>query len=72
MLGIEKKPSFLLNDIYLCNLYLATLKPLSTRGGVILALSFPDNINFLEELIFCNFNPFLCTLSKECFILNKN
>ena len=59
MLGIDKKAIFSIKNIYLYNPYLATLKPLSTRDGVILTLSFPDNIKFLEGLL-CNCNPFLC------------
>ena len=66
----QKSHLFCKKDIYLYNLYLATLKTLSTRGGVI--RNFPDNINFLEELLFCNCKPFLCPVSKGCFILNKN
>ena len=31
-------------------LYIAALQILNTRGGVILAMSFLDNINFLEAL----------------------
>ena len=45
----QKMPSFLLKSIYLYNLYLAALKTLSTRDGVILTFSFLDNTNFLEN-----------------------
>ena len=44
------------------------LKTLNTRGGVILTLSFPDNMMDC----FCNCFPFPFPLSKECFVLNKN
>ena len=53
MLGINKRPSFSLESIYLYNIwYLAVLKTLNTNGGVTLILSFPNNIIFLEKLIF--------------------
>ena len=43
---------FPLKNIYLYNLwYLAVLKTLNTHGEVILTLSFPDNIIFLEKLL---------------------
>ena len=48
---------------------LAVLKTLNTHGGVILTLSFPDNIIFLEKLLRI---PFLCPLLNEWFILNQN
>ena len=68
----QQKPSFSLKNIYLYSLwYPASLKTLNTHGGVILTLSFPDNIIFLENH-FLNCIPFLCPLSKECFILNEN
>ena len=52
MLGIYKKAIFFIN-IYLFNLwYLAALKTLNIRGSVILALNFPENIIFLEALLF--------------------
>ena len=71
MLDMTKKAEFPIKRIHLYNLwYLATLKTPSTRDGVILTLSFPDNINFLEKLSF-NRNPFLYLPSKECFILKK-
>ena len=81
MLGIDKKAIFSIKNIYLYNPYLATLKPLSTRDGVILTLSFPDNIKFLEGLL-CNCNPFLCPnwgkyykvgqfLLQSCAIITK-
>lgn len=66
MVGIDKKPSFLLKNIYTYNLqHLAALKTLNTCGGVTLALIFSKNI-----ILHCS--PFLCSLSKECFILNEN
>ena len=43
---------------------------LNTHGGVILRLSFPNNIIFLKKLLF-NCTPFLCPLSKKWFILNE-
>ena len=53
MLGINKRSSFSLKNIYLYNLwYLAVLKTLNTHGGVILTLSFHGNIIFLEKLLF--------------------
>ena len=53
MLGINKRPSFSLKNIYLYNLwYLAILKTLNTHRGVILTLSFPKNVIFLEKLLF--------------------
>ena len=43
---------FPLKNIYLYNLwYLAVLKTLNTHGEVILTLSFPDSIIFLEKLL---------------------
>ena len=66
MVGIDKKPSFLLKNIYTYNLqHLAALKTLNTCGGVTLALIFSKKI-----ILHCS--PFLCSLSKECFILNEN
>ena len=41
-----------LKNIYLYILYLAVPKSLNTYGGVIFTLSFPDNINFPEKLLF--------------------
>ena len=40
-------------SINLYNLwYISVLKTLNTHGGVILTLSFPDNVTFLEKLFF--------------------
>ena len=53
MLGIDREAIFpFTKKIYLYNLlYLAALKILNTCGVVILALSFPDNMIFLETLL---------------------
>ena len=46
----QRKSNFSIN---LYNLwYLSVLKTLNTHGGVILTLSFPDNVIFLEKLLF--------------------
>ena len=67
MLGKNEKPSFPLKNIYVYNLwYLAVSKTLNIHDGVILTLSFPANYYFLNCI------PFLCLLSKECFVLNEN
>ena len=53
MLGVNKRPSFSIRNILLCNLwYLAALKTLNTHDGVISTFSFPDKISFLEKLLF--------------------
>ena len=53
MLRINKGPSFSIKNIYLYNIWhLPALKTLNTHGGVILTLSFPDNIIFPEKLLF--------------------
>ena len=54
MLGIDEKATFFfIKNIYLYSLwYLAALKTLHTRGGVIVALNFPHNSIFLEALPF--------------------
>ena len=53
MLGKNERPSFPLKNIYVYNLwYLAVSKTLNTHDGVILTLSFPDNVIFLEKLLF--------------------
>ena len=53
MLSIDKRPFFSLKNICLYNLgYLAVLKTLNTHCGVILTLSFPENIISLEKLRF--------------------
>ena len=49
MLEVEVKVFFSIKKF---NLYLAPLKTLNTRGGVILTMSFPDNISCLEEMLF--------------------
>ena len=64
-----KKSLFLLKNIYIYNLwYLAALETLNIHGGFILASIFPEDMIYTETLLV----PFLCILSKECFIFNKN
>ena len=71
MLGKNERPSFPLKNIYVYNLwYLAVSKTLNTHDGVILTLGFAENVIFLEKLLF-KLYPFLCLLSKECFVLMK-
>ena len=49
----QQKAIFFSKNIYLYNLwYLAALKSLNIHGGVILTLKFPENIIFLEKLLF--------------------
>ena len=63
---------FPLKNIYLYNLwYLAVLKTLNTHGGVILTLSFPDNIIFPEKLLLKLYPISLPTLKGMVYFKSK-
>ena len=63
---------FPLKNIYLYNLwYLAVLKTLNTHGEVILTLSFPDNIIFLEKLLLKLYPISLPTIKGMVYFKSK-
>ena len=63
MLGTNVKVFFSIEQMLTYSIYeLAALKTLNTYGGVILSVSFPDNIIVLKNCIF-NCDPLLCPLS---------
>ena len=63
---------FPLKNIYLYNLwYLAVLKTLHTHGGVILTLSFPDNLIFLEKLLLKLYPISLPTIKEMVYFKSK-
>ena len=47
------------------------LKTLNTHGGVILTLSFPDNVTFLEKLFFLLYPISLPTIQGEVYLKMK-
>ena len=67
---LQKSHLFYKKTINQCSLYLAILKTLSNRNGVILTLIFPDNINFLEELL-CNWIHFSAHFQRSALFQIK-